>query len=115
MDNKVGGTKFDNDKPACDLLPVDSILEIVKVLNFGSKKYGAWNWAKGISYRRLLSATLRHIFSYLRGEDKDLESGLSHIAHAACNCLFLLHFEKYKKELDDRIKEYYENSNMPSK
>ena len=38
------------------------------------------------------------------GEDKDPESGLSHLAHAACCIMFLLEFEKTHPELDDRYK-----------
>jgi hypothetical protein len=39
----------------------------------------------------------------MRGEDKDPESGLSHLAHLGCCVVFLIWHEKYKKELDDRF------------
>jgi len=38
------------------------------------------------------------------GEDKDPESGLSHLAHSLCCLMFLLEFEKTHPELDDRYK-----------
>lgn len=95
-------TKHDEGKLPLDLLPVESIEEIAKVLQFGQRKYDSWNWSKGFKWSRLLGACLRHLFAYMRGEDKDPESGLSHLAHCGCCILFLLYHEKYYKSLDDR-------------
>ena len=36
---------------------------------------------------------LRHIFAWASGERVDAESGLSHLAHAGANVLFLLTYE----------------------
>lgn len=89
-----------------DLLPPEALEQVANVLTFGAKKYDRGNWSKGIVYSRILSATLRHITKFMAGEDIDPESGLSHIAHACCNMMFLLHFIRYGKDLDDRwIKE----------
>jgi hypothetical protein len=100
-----GGLKYDSEKPPVDLVPSAAILEIAKVLEFGSKKYAKWNWAKGINYTRLLAAAMRHILAYKEGEDKDAESNLSHIAHACCCLSFLLSFEsRGLVHLDDRPK-----------
>lgn len=95
--------KFDGSKPRMELLPAVAIEEIAKVLTFGAVKYDSWNWAKGFKWSRLLGAALRHLFAFMRGEDKDPESGLSHLAHAGCCIVFLLWHEKFKKELDDRF------------
>lgn len=99
-----GGKKFDQGKPRMELLPPLALEEIAKVLTFGAQKYDPWNWAKGISYSRLLGAALRHLLAWGRGENTDPESGLSHLAHAGCCVLFLLHMEKLKPEMDDRFK-----------
>jgi hypothetical protein len=48
---------------------------------------------------------MRHLHAFNDGEDKDPESGLSHLAHASCCLMFLLEFEKTHQELDDRYKE----------
>lgn len=109
------GKKLDAGKTPCELLPPIALLEVAKVLGFGAKKYDGWNWAKGLSYSRILGAILRHVFAYSCGEDKDPESGLSHMAHAACECLFILHYEKFKPQFDDRPKEHHDNSQLPSK
>ena len=45
-----------------------------------------------------------HKSKYFIGEDKDPESGLSHMAHAGCNVLFILYYLKKKARYanDDR-------------
>jgi hypothetical protein len=98
------GVKFDQHKPRLDLLDAHAIEQLAAVLTFGAQKYDAHNWRKGILKSRLIAAALRHIFAYMRGEDNDPESGLSHIAHAMCNLMFLLGSE-HRPELDDRYKE----------
>lgn len=100
----TGGVKFDGDKPRMDLLDPYAIEQLSRVLTFGARKYAAHNWRKGIRKSRLLAAALRHLFAYLRGEDQDPESGLSHAAHAMCCCMFLLGLE-HRADLDDRWKE----------
>ena len=99
-----GAIKFDGDKPRMDLLDACAIEQLAQVLTFGASKYASHNWRKGISKSRLLAAAFRHLFAYLRSEDKDHESGLSHVAHAMCCCMFLLGLE-HRADLDDRWKE----------
>lgn len=100
------GIKHDKGKARMDLLPYDALIEIARVLGFGAQKYTAGNWAKGINYSRLIAAAERHLGEYKEGRDNDEESGIDHIAHAACNLVFLLWMQKHHPELDDRwIKE----------
>jgi hypothetical protein len=102
--NPEVGIKYDQDKPRMDLLPPIAIVEISKVLTLGSRKYAPWNWTKGLTYGRIIGAALRHVFAWMGGEDKDLETNLSHLAHAACCLMFLIHLENTRKDLDDRFK-----------
>lgn len=83
--------KKDDGKPDWSLVPFEALEGMVRVLEFGAKKYARNNWQTngGFSYRRVLTACTRHLFAYMRGEDNDPESGLSHISHAQCNLLFL--------------------------
>lgn len=97
------GIKYDCDKVRMDLLDVSAINQLAAVLTFGAKKYDAHNWRGGLSTSRLIGATLRHMFAYLGGQDNDPESGLSHVAHAMCNCMFILGLQG-RPELDDRYK-----------
>lgn len=98
--------KFDNEKIPVELLPTQALEEIGKVLAFGRKKYDAWNWSKGFKWSRLIGAAMRHLFAWQRGEDKDKESGLSHLAHLGCCVLFLLQHEISGLGEDDRHKEF---------
>jgi hypothetical protein len=94
--------KFDSEKARVELLPFAALEETAKVLGFGAEKYGEHNWRNGFKWSRLLGALLRHTFAFIRGEDKDPETGLSHMAHAACCVLFLLEHILLKYGEDDR-------------
>ena len=96
--------KFDDGKLPLHLLSTEAMNQTAAVLAFGAQKYAEHNWRKGFVWSRPLSAAMRHITAFNAGEDKDPESGLSHLAHAACCIMFLLEFEKTHKELDDRYK-----------
>jgi hypothetical protein len=96
--------KFDSGKPPLSLIPRRANEEEAKVLDFGRQKYGAWNWAKGMDWSRLVDAGMRHMTAFADGEDVDPESGLSHLAHARACLGFLLDYEKEHPELDDRRK-----------
>lgn len=106
QDLGAGNTKFDADKPRPELLPATALLEVVKVLTKGAEKYDDNNWreGEGSSTQRYLGALMRHVFAYSQGEDKDPETGLSHMAHAACNALFLLEAEIFGLWNDDRVR-----------
>lgn len=96
------GVKYDNGKPQMDLLPREALVEVAKVLSVGASKYGRYNWRKGMQWSRITSACLRHLTAFNDGQDKDPETGISHLAHAACNLMFLIDYEKNHPELDDR-------------
>jgi len=98
------GKKFDLNKPRVDLFPTESLEEISKVLAFGAEKYGEYNWCGGMSWSRLIGATLRHLFAFMRGEDIDKESNLNHLAHAGSCIIFLLWYYTNRKQYDDRYK-----------
>lgn len=86
------------------LTPWDAMAEIVKVLEFGAKKYtrteadgrvvkGEHNWKMVPGgYQRYLDAAARHLIAAQGGEDRDPESGLYHLGHAGCCILFALWF-----------------------
>lgn len=97
-----GATKYDGGKPRMSLVDPYALTEFAKALTFGEKKYGTHNWRKGFRYSRLLDGAMRHINAFNDGEDLDPESGLSHLAHAMCNLMFLLKNTQTHPELDDR-------------
>lgn len=97
-----GGVKHDQGKAPWHLLPPDAMDEVLKVLDYGANKYAARNWEAGMDWSRPFSAMMRHMWAWWSGEDIDQESGLSHLAHAACCVLFLLAYNKRFDGYDDR-------------
>ena len=87
------GRKDDDGKVRVDLLPAGALGAVARVLTFGANKYGDNNWQNVMPRSRYYGAALRHLFARARGEVLDRESGLPHLAHAACCVLFLLSYE----------------------
>lgn len=88
------GRKFDNDKPQFNLVPPKALIETVKVLTYGAQKYAPDNWRKVPEAKtRYFSAAMRHLWSWAKGETKDPETGISHLAHALCSIMFMLELE----------------------
>ena len=91
MGETTAGVKYDNDKDRWDLLPIECVEPIVKVLTFGAKKYTDNNWKKIPNKRdRYYAALMRHLVAYRKGEIVDKESGLPHLAHAGCCLIFMI-------------------------
>ena len=88
------GRKLDEGKPQWSLLPWSALGEVVAVLGFGARKYGAHNWQHVLEAKtRYADAALRHLTAWLSGEQLDPESKLPHLAHAVCCLLFLIWFD----------------------
>lgn len=104
MENKPTGRKDDSGKLPLDLLDPIALDGLAAVLAFGAKKYAAHNWRGGIVWSRLVAALLRHMFSILRGEFTDPESGLPHIDHVGCCWMFLSNMMKTRQDLNDLYK-----------
>lgn len=96
------GIKFDEGKLPWHLLPWQAIKLVVEVMQFGAEKYGSRNWENGMGHSRMFAATQRHLIAYWNGQDRDPETGKLHLAHAACDILFLLHWRLYNVPTDDR-------------
>ncbi len=96
------GVKKDDGKLPFHLLPHDALTEVVKVLQFGENKYSARNWELGMHWSRPYAALMRHMFAWWRGQARDPETNLSHLAHAICCALFLLAFWLRNVGTDDR-------------
>lgn len=91
------GRKYDGGKDRWDLLPLGVVEDVVKVLTFGAQKYGPNNWQRVENGReRYYAALMRHLAAWRMGEAKDPETGLPHLAHAACCLGFLQWLEKAK-------------------
>lgn len=87
--------KADGGKIRLSLLLKDmwsSVSHVAAVLTYGAEKYEDSGWQK-VDPKRYWDAFHRHHVAYSSGEKYDEESGLHHLAHLACNAMFLLWFE----------------------
>jgi hypothetical protein len=97
--------KNDQAKTDWSLLPVEAIEEVLKVLEFGAKRYGKFNWienSESVEWSRFVNALERHLASFKKGQDTDADSGLLELAHIATNALFLLTFKIQNLGIDNR-------------
>ena len=93
-DLNLGGVKKDEGKLRWSLLPWDAVQEVVKVLMFGAKKYDDRNWEKGMDWDRLFDADMRHKIDWWQYRETNAsDSNIKHLAHMACDILFLLAYE----------------------
>lgn len=97
-----GGLRHNSGKDRWDLLPLDAVEQVVKVLTKGAVKYQPRNWERGMSMASVQASLQRHLVRRALGEINDPESGLPHLAHLACNALFLLAYDvRGMREIDD--------------
>jgi hypothetical protein len=91
---RLRGRKDDRDKDRLDLFPPSALLAMARVLGYGASKYGDGNWRDVDRARdRYYAAAMRHMLAWRDGQLSDVESGLPHLAHAACSLVFLLVFD----------------------
>ncbi len=83
-------------------MPVEALFELARVYSFGTRKYADYNYRLGYDWSLSFNAMMRHAFSYWKGEDKDPESGLNHMAHVAWHALNLILFAEQNLGKDDR-------------
>ena len=82
--------KYDKDKVRMDLVPLECVESIAKVLTYGAKKYADNSWQDLPDFwKRYKAALLRHLTAIDKGELIDKESGLYHIDQVLTNAMFL--------------------------
>lgn len=101
---KVGGKKFDADKPDFSLMPVEFLIGVAKAYGFGKKKYGADNYRNGLQHRRLLTSAIRHLLMELAGVPVDSDSGCEHWQNAGAALGMYAFMKIHRPDLDDRYK-----------
>lgn len=80
--------RYNEGKPRWSLVHFESLVPMIRVLEFGALKYGRENWKKGLDTKEILESMQRHLAALLDGEEFDPESGLSHMGHIQCNAMF---------------------------
>ena len=93
---------FDEGKPPLEQLPYESLKAIAEVFAYGEGKYSRFNWCAGMQWMKLAGSCCRHLYKWIGGEDKDDESGLSHLAHLGADCMMLIWYIQKGRGTDDR-------------
>lgn len=85
-------------KDECSILwqVTNTILEVSKHFEEGAKKYGEYNWQKGIPTHCYIDSAVRHYLKYLRG-DTDEPHDRAFVWNILC-CIWTC---KHKPELND--------------
>lgn len=91
--------KADVGKPDIYLVPPELFEAVAIIRMYGNEKYhDPDNW-QTVEIDRYYSAAMRHLLAWRKGEDRDKESGYSHLWHAACNLAFMIALED--KEIEE--------------
>lgn len=83
--------KKNEGKPKWHLIDFKSLEEVVRVMEFGAKKYGdhAYKYNE-LEKEELTDSMQRHLVELHDEQEKDNETGLNHAAHIAANALMYL-------------------------
>lgn len=100
--DKKTEAKADGGKPHPSYVPVEIIEAVMRVREYGTKKYhDPDNW-KIVEPERYHDAMLRHVLACWNDPYAvDPESGLMHLEHIACNVAFLLAQKAENDEVDE--------------
>jgi hypothetical protein len=85
-----------------DLIPVQGITEVSKVLTHKLNDHKVNEWKYGISWTEVLSLLKKHLTEFELGNDFT-EDGLLHIAEVASNALILAEYYSIYPQGDDRV------------
>ena len=93
-------------KAPMHLLPPLPLMRLAWAMGHGAAKYGANNFLDAkVLASTYIGAIGRHWSQFSSGEDNDNESGLSHIALLAANCMILMAAADAGTLIDDRRKQ----------
>jgi len=81
---------------------LSSLENVIRVWDFGLRKYAPFNWATGMNWSVCIACMMRHIKYHFECDDVDNESGELHSAHVVCNAMMLQHYNTYWTQGDDR-------------
>jgi hypothetical protein len=88
---------------------------VAEVAGFGAQKYSKLNFMKGYDWSLSYDALQRHLHAFWNGQDRDDESGLLHLGHAAWHCLAMISFFERGLGTDDRYSSTPELADLQTK
>src|SRR5712664_3135525 len=93
-----GGATRSDRKPRFDLIPFEFLEAVAMVLTAGAARFGDYNWKRG--GKEFFLDAWNHAFVHLQ-KFKEGDESEEHLAHLACNVMFLIWAVK-KKVLSQR-------------
>lgn len=97
--DRMGALKL----PSLSTIPSSLLLSLGGVMRLGAAKYGRFNWRKKpVKATVYADAAMRHLMSWMDGEDTDPESGESHLGHVAACMGIVLDAKARGVLVDDR-------------
>lgn len=80
-----------------------ALWEVGRVADYGARKYSRGGCLKvKNAMQRYEAADMRHKLSFHKGEERDQESGMLHLAHCAWNALIQLEIYLREKEIESK-------------
>jgi len=77
-----------------DLIPFELLQRVGATLQEGARKYGEYNWQRGVPLSHCINHAFQHLAKYTAGDTSE-----DHLAHAACNLAFLMYYESHNPDL----------------
>jgi hypothetical protein len=77
------------------LLPFEALEGVVKVLEYGVKKYKRDGW-RTVPAELYIQAAFRHLIAHQKGELLDSESNFKHLEHCVCDLIFAIYLTREK-------------------
>jgi len=90
--------RYNEGKPKWSQVHFESLIPMVRMLEYGEIKYGKSNWKIGLDKTEILESLSRHLFSLMDGEEIDKESGMTHIGAIQANAMFWVYHNNKSKE-----------------
>jgi hypothetical protein len=103
---KNEGTRLNKGKLRWQNVPLWMFEEVIRAGQFGERKYGTYNFLKGLKVNECLDSMKRHAseFENPNKPDIDSESGVHHLGCVAWNAIVALYMVQNRPDLDDRYK-----------
>lgn len=102
--SSTGSLRYNKGKPEMSQLDHRFIMELADLLTVSEKKYGKHNWALGQKYSTAYDSCMRHLHSFMGGQDFDSESQKNHLIHATANLMIMwTSWKQQNNSLDDRF------------
>lgn len=84
---------------AYHLISPIGIRRVAETYAEGEKKYGSFQWEKGMPIGDILNHGLNHVFLYLNGDRSE-----DHLAHAAWNLMAAMHMEETHPNIEHNLR-----------